>query len=104
MSPQQAMYVTSELARRRKSPIAVWLLWLFLGGLGAHNFYLGRTGRGIAQVVLFVLGWATAAIVIGLVLLAVLYGWVIVEAFGLRNAIQAADARVEREILSSVGR
>lgn len=28
------------------------LLGIFLGGLGIHNFYLGYTGKAIAQIVL----------------------------------------------------
>ena len=34
-----------------KSKIAAGLLGIFLGSIGVHNFYLGRTGRGIAQIV-----------------------------------------------------
>jgi len=34
------------------------LLWFFLGyGIGAHNYYLGRTGIGIAQLIIFILAW-----------------------------------------------
>ncbi len=36
----------------RKSTGASYLLWFFLGFLGAHRFYLGRTGTGIAQLLL----------------------------------------------------
>ena len=40
-----------------KSRLAALLLGIFLGGLGIHNFYLGRIGRGIGQLILGVLGW-----------------------------------------------
>lgn len=36
----------------QKSKIAAGLLGIFLGGLGIHNFYLGFTGKAIAQIVL----------------------------------------------------
>lgn len=36
----------------RKSTGASYLLWFFLGFLGAHRFYLGRTGTGIAQLLM----------------------------------------------------
>lgn len=36
----------------RKSKIAAGLLGIFLGGLGVHNFYLGYTGKAIAQICL----------------------------------------------------
>ena len=40
-----------------KSKIAAGLLGIFLGGLGVHNFYLGYTGKAVAQLLLTVLGW-----------------------------------------------
>lgn len=36
----------------QKSKLAAGLLGIFLGGLGIHNFYLGYTGKAIAQIVL----------------------------------------------------
>jgi TM2 domain len=36
-----------------KSKIAAFLLAWFLGGFGAHKFYLGRTGWGILYLVFF---------------------------------------------------
>ena len=36
----------------QKSKMAAGLLGIFLGGLGIHNFYLGNTGKGVAQLLL----------------------------------------------------
>ncbi|AMU88809.1 hypothetical protein ATM17_07100 [Sphingopyxis macrogoltabida] len=60
----------------RKSTGVAYLLCIFLGGLGIHRFYLGRSGSGAAQLVLWVLGWVTffvAWIPLGI--------WVIVDLF-----------------------
>jgi TM2 domain-containing membrane protein YozV len=38
-----------------KSKIVAGLLGIFLGYIGVHNFYLGYTKRGVAQVLLTVL-------------------------------------------------
>ena len=38
-----------------KSRVVAGLLGLFLGSIGAHNFYLGRTGRAVAQLLITVL-------------------------------------------------
>lgn len=34
----------------RKSKMAAGFLGVFLGGLGVHNFYLGYTGKAVAQI------------------------------------------------------
>ena len=36
----------------QKSKLAAGLLGIFLGGFGIHNFYLGYTGKAIAQIFL----------------------------------------------------
>ena len=36
----------------QKSKLTAGLLGIFLGGLGIHNFYLGYTGKAIAQIAL----------------------------------------------------
>ncbi len=42
-------------AQGNKSKIAAGLLGIFLGGFGIHNFYLGYTGKAIAQLLMTVL-------------------------------------------------
>jgi TM2 domain-containing membrane protein YozV len=49
---QQMMYDAN-----RKSVGVAYLLWFFLGGFGAHRFYLGQTGTAVAQLLLLLLGW-----------------------------------------------
>ena len=39
----------------QKSKIAAGLLGIFLGSLGVHNFYLGNTGKAVAQLLITVL-------------------------------------------------
>lgn len=48
-----------------KSKIAAGLLGIFLGAFGVHNFYLGYTGKAVAQLLITVLScgilsWASA--------------------------------------------
>jgi len=38
--------------KESKSKLAAGLLGIFLGGLGIHNFYLGYTGKAVAQLLL----------------------------------------------------
>lgn len=56
-----------------KQRIVYIILGLFLGSLGIHNFYAGRTGKAVTQLLItLLLGW--------LVLPAVaVFIWVIIE-------------------------
>ena len=49
-----------------KSKIAAGLLGIFLGAFGVHNFYLGYTGKAIAQLLITVLSCFTLAFVSGI--------------------------------------
>jgi TM2 domain-containing membrane protein YozV len=60
----------------RKSTGAAYLLWFFLGGFGAHRFYLGQTGTAIAQLLLLLLGWIP--VFIGWIVLGL---WLLVDLF-----------------------
>jgi TM2 domain-containing membrane protein YozV len=64
-----------------KELTVAYLLLLFLGTLGAHRFYLGRTGSAIGMLSLAVLGGLTALVLIGFVLLAAVAVWWIVDLF-----------------------
>ena len=48
-------YVPYRYALRRKSKAAAGLLGIFLGCFGFHNFYLGYTGRALAQLLITLL-------------------------------------------------
>ncbi len=50
-SYQQPAYQQAGLYPEQKSKMAAGLLGIFLGAWGIHNFYLGNTGRGVAQII-----------------------------------------------------
>ena len=47
----------APVGQSSKSKLAAGLLGIFLGGLGVHNFYLGNTGKAVAQLLLTLVGW-----------------------------------------------
>lgn len=55
------MVAGDEEIRRsgRKNRYLAGLFGIFLGTFGIHNFYLGRTGRGIVQILLCGTGIST---------------------------------------------
>lgn len=62
-----------------RSKVVILLLWVFLGSFGAHNFYLGRTGIAITQLILTIVGYATCWFVVGFIPLAVVVVWLFVD-------------------------
>jgi len=46
-----------------KSKVAAGLLGIFLGGFGVHNFYLGFTGKAVAQLLITLLTCGFGAMV-----------------------------------------
>ncbi|WP_373456295.1 TM2 domain-containing protein [Rhizobium sp. L1K21] len=81
LSVQEQMLIEQRVTNEAKSVGAAYVIWLFLGGLGVHRFYLGRTGSGTAILILMILGWLTIALGVGLVFLFVVGLWVLIDAF-----------------------
>jgi predicted Zn finger-like uncharacterized protein len=65
---------------QRKLRLVYILLALFLGSLGIHNFYAGRTGPGIAQLLITVLSFPLMCLFgIGVITIFIPWVWAIVE-------------------------
>lgn len=57
-----------------KSKTAAGLLGIFFGELGIHWFYLGKTGRGVAHLLIFLLLWWTIFVPIIQVIIVLIEG------------------------------
>jgi TM2 domain-containing membrane protein YozV len=53
MTDQQRMIFLSQFNSVRKDTTIAVLLALFLGGFGAHHFYMGNIGIGVLYAVFF---------------------------------------------------
>ena len=87
LTERELLILRQEVDSRKKSVAATWLLWLFFGEFGAHRFYLGRVGTGIAM----------------LLTLGGLFIWALVDVFLVPGIIRADKRRVEMEILEEIG-
>lgn len=60
MTEEELSLLDREMDRYRKEVNITYILWLFLGIFGIHNFYLGKIGKGILYFftgALFLIGW-----------------------------------------------
>jgi len=77
-----------------RAPREVWLayvLLLFLGGFGIHRFYVGDTTSGVIMLILTLVGWVTAAFLIGFVLIFAVAVWLIVDLFLVPSMVRTAN-------------
>ena len=75
--------VEEKPAANAKSKLAAGLLAIFLGHLGIHNFYLGYTGKAVAQLLITVLTCGAGTIVA--------WVWALIE------GIQILTGKIDRD-------
>ncbi len=93
-SIRQRLPVERRLGRDRKSAGAACLPLIFLGGFGAHRIDVGRTGSAVTILVLTPLAALWSAVGVGLVRLAAVAIWWILDLFLIPAMVrQDMDAR-----------
>lgn len=89
MSEQARLYaMNAEYDSAKKSQIVAWVLWIFLGTIGGHRYYLGDIGYAIAMTLL---GWATFGI------------WWLLDAFFINRRIRQRNREIYAEIAYRYG-
>ena len=83
-------------AAQKKSTGAAYLLWFFLGGFGAHRFYLGQTGTAAAQLALALLGWIP--LFVGWIVLGI---WLIIDLFLIPDLIERENMKIVNALTGS---
>ncbi|WP_405403789.1 TM2 domain-containing protein [Paracoccus sp. Ld10] len=81
LDTQQQILIEQRVSNDGKSPLIAYLLLIFLGWVGAHRFYLRKTGSAATMLVLWVVGLMTIAAGIGLIILAAIGIWAFVDLF-----------------------
>ena len=75
-----------------KSKMAAGLLGIFLGQWGVHNFYLGYTGKAVAQLLLSIFGYILLFVVVGFFMVAAAGIWGLIEGIMILSGSINTDA------------
>ncbi|WP_341211733.1 TM2 domain-containing protein [uncultured Limimaricola sp.] len=86
MSEHQKQTLPEEVPQQHKNLSTAMLLALFLGPLGAHRFYMGRTGSGAMMLML-------AVTIVGLAVTAL---WLLIDLPRLPKMIRCHNAAIDR--------
>lgn len=89
MSEQARLHaMNAEYDSAKKSQVVAWVLWIFLGGIGGHRYYLGDIGYGLLMTLL---AWATFGI------------WWLIEAFFINRRIRERNREIYAQIAYRYG-
>ncbi|MFT8882614.1 MAG: TM2 domain-containing protein [Liquorilactobacillus hordei] len=96
LTNEERLLVNSEIEKRKKNTVVAYLLWFFLGTVGGHRYYFGKTGSAIAMTLITVLTLGFGAIITAI--------WAIVDVFLINGWLREDQDRIEnglsQELLS----
>ena len=84
LSTQEQLMVNDYVENNAVSPVAAWLLWVFLGQFGAHRFLFKKPYAAL-MLTLEIIGWVTLILIIGFGFLSAVWIWWIVDAFSIQS-------------------
>lgn len=70
-----------KFGSKQKSLGIAYLLWFFIGGFGAHRFYLARTQSAVIMLIILILSLLLSVVGIGLLGFVVIGIWWLVDLF-----------------------
>ena len=93
LSTEAQMLIEQRVTNEGPSAGAAYLLWFFLGLLGAHRFYLGKVGTGLVMLILTIS-------VIGLFITRI---WWLIDAFLIPDMMRGKRAELRKLLVVSAG-
>ena len=103
---ESAMSDTARLMQydaNKKSAVVAYLLWFFLGGFGAHRFYLGLPGTGAALLIITMLSLLFMVTGIGLFTIWISIIWIIVDLFLIPGITRKHNVALATELSAGGG-
>lgn len=81
-----------------KSAGLAFALCFFLGPLGAHRFYAGKTGSAVTMLVISLVSFPLCFFLIGFVGVFVVLIWVLMDAFSVTDWIRDHNSRLAHSL------
>lgn len=78
----------------KKSVGIAYLLWFFFGMFGAHRFYIGETGTGVAILLITICSLALKFVLIGFLTIFISIIWVFIDLFLIPAMVQKQNNRL----------
>ncbi|MDO7805880.1 TM2 domain-containing protein [Lactiplantibacillus pentosus] len=94
LTNEEVLVLNSEIELQKKSALITYLLCLFIGTLGAHRYYVGKTGSAIAITLITVLTLGFGAIVTGI--------WALVDLFLINGWLQDDRSQIEANTIQTI--
>jgi len=116
LSDKDLAIFNAELQRQSRSALLAYVLWFFVGGLGVHNFYMGKVLWGLFYIGLTFLGWGlliagssveatdkslASAGVLALMVLGIFLLW---DLFTIPRQLKQRQECIEQELLDKLSR
>jgi TM2 domain-containing membrane protein YozV len=86
MTERELQILSSEMEKRRKSPVVLWILWWVLGVFGGHRYYLQDTGYALGMTFTFGgLGF-----------------WTLIDAFLIMKRLREVNDDIEKQAIRDI--
>ena len=102
MDTQQQILIEQRISNEKKSTGVAYLLWIFLGGFGAHRFYLGKVGSGVAQLILIMGGLLLSTILIGIPMVIAGGIWLLIDLLLITGIISQDIQRIREKAVQEI--
>ena len=116
LSEHQMTVLNSEMEKHKKNTGLAYVFWFFLGTLGIHKFYIGRTGWGIVYLLLGIAAWISlilglasgtdagigGGMTVFIVLISILGILLLIDVFSIPRQIRRTYEKKELEVIQSL--
>lgn len=92
LSTAQLSLIEQRVANDAPNPVVAYILWLFLGLLGAHRFYLGST---VSAVIMLILTLSFFGLIVSGI-------WWLIDAFVIPSMVNGQKVSIRQRMMTEL--